>query len=230
MEKDPNLKAKCGIDEETLKGYKQELTGMRLIGQAYERAGAAYRKLADIERGDYLLNPEDSQQIAADLLTYNYLNSLQTKGNDAASQRPDIQAQSLIFQMKQVPVNKETGERLNPLSEETMELTAKGQTRTYHLSAAEWKDQALTIKKHFTEPFKAVIQLGETTLDQVRTHVMASTQFKTLSQINDCIAFSKEFSKLSTDAEIDKLSNEVAGLRKQEHIKQDQEKLKAMLD
>ena len=109
-----------------------------------------------------------------------------------------------------------------------MELTAKGQTRTYHLSAAEWKDQALTIKKHFTEPFKGVIQLGETTLDQVRTHVMASTQFKTLSQINDCIAFSKAFSKLSTDAEIDKLSNEVAGLRKQEHIKQDQEKLEQL--
>ena len=224
LEKDPALKANCGIDAETLEGYKQELNGIHLIGEAYDKAGAAYRKLAEFVKENRTLTEEDSHEIATDVLTYHYLNALQVTAYNQASQKNEIVGLNLINAMNgKVQIDQE-GKRINPIA------PGEGQVpvRDYYLSAEEKRDLDADIKKLYTEPLRPVKILGEATLEQIRGHVKLSAKVTELGQITNPMAVVKALAAQDNTEKINELVAEVNAARNHEEIRKEEALLKQL--
>jgi hypothetical protein len=215
LETDPALADNCGIAKDTLAEYKQELASMRMIGEAYERASEAHTTLISAALEDRMLSAEEAKQIATDLMTYEYLNTLQKNGHDkAAIENPQIDVLLMYFATKQKPLDA-NGNPVDP--------TQPGATATvYHLTDAEHRDLQLEIKDLYTKPFVAVAELWESTMEQIRGHVAASSQFKALENLTDPL----ELTKALKNCDLKKMTNEVSNSRKNEVI----EKEKALLE
>ena len=215
LEKDPQLKEKCGIDDETLEGYKQELTGLRLIGEAYERAGNAHRKLAAIVAEDRDLTQEEGMEIAIDILTYRYLNALQVQECVKAGQKPEIERLGLLQTLRVMKKNAE-GKLMHPLDEDF----GPGPVRDYHLSKDELRDVSFDIKKLYKDPLVPVKTLAATTLDQIHGHIILTEQFDLLCEATDPLEFIRTLAAQDSKDNIQNLVNTVSHTRKQELIKQ----------
>ena len=224
LEKDHNLKANCGIDADTLEGYKQELNGLRMIGEAYDKAGAANRKLAEAVKENRTLTEAESQQIATDLLTYRYLNALQVNANSQASMKPEIRSLKLINEQNGKMQIDQDGKRINPLvpGEEQKPV------RDYYLNAAEKRDLDFDIKKLYTDPLLPVKVLGNSVLEQIRGHVQISTKVAELGQITDPMAFVKSFEAQDNAEKLNELVAEVNSSRNREEISKQGELLKQL--
>ena len=181
LEKHPGLMEHCGIDKETLTNYKAELTGLQMIGEAYERAGNAQQKLADAARNNRTLTQEESLEIATDMLTYEYLNSIQVNANMEAGSRSDIMDLRLMDQMKTVMLD-EDGNRMNPVSPQ------KPVKETRKLTEAEGRDLRFEMKMLFDQPLTPIILLCEGTLNQFRSHVMNTPQVQNMGKHSDPMA------------------------------------------
>lgn len=226
LEKNPTLKAKCGIDEETLEGYKQELNGLRLIGEAYDKAGMAQRKLADAVEANRTLTEAESREIAADMLTYRYLNAIQVNANSQAALKPEIQGLKLISGMNGKMQIDQSGKRINPMVPDEHQIP----TNDYYLNAAELKDLDYEIKHLYTDPLRPVKELSNSTLEEIRGHVTASNTVTQLSQLTDPMALVRSLNSLNKSAAINNLVAEVNAPRKQEYIQQQEQQLQQLQD
>ena len=191
---------------------------------SYDKAGAAYRKLAEFVKENRTLTEEDSHEIATDLLTYRYLNALQVNAYNQASQKSEILGLSLINAMNgKVQIDQE-GKRINPLA------PGEGQipVRDYYLNAAEKHDLDADIKKLYTEPLLPVKILGNAVLEQIRGHVKLSAKVTELGQITNPMAVVKALAAQDNTEKINELVAEVNAARKHEEISKEEELLKQL--
>ena len=223
LDGDPDLKARCGIDENTLEGYRQELKGLRMIGQAYENAGNAYRQLADAVREGRTLSEEESLQIATDLQTYRYLNSLQCTANQQMSEQGELGRKCAINSQPMLYLDPVTKEPLDPRLPDTMIKMAEGKLLYYHFSPVEVCDRQYESKMLFDKPLPAIEALGNETLEDIRNRVKATEKVQDLSQFTDPLAFGKRYiTKYGADIDTD-LVSKVSSSRRVEEMARNKE-------
>ena len=220
LEKDKALKNNCGIDAKTLAEYKQELKGLHMVGEAYEKNCNAQKKLAEAVKEGRNLTKEESIEIATDMLTYQYLNTVQINTKEQLGNRDDIMAMTVMYTQLKVPMNKETGEKLNPFDPKTFELQAAGMTRDYYFSGAEKIDMDYEIKQLYTKPSLILKGLANETYEHIRELVQKTEMVANFGEMFDKMMEPMKLNKLinekSKSKEFKEVINQVAAVRRAE--------------
>ena len=220
LEKDKALKNNCGIDAKTLAEYKQELKGLHMVGEAYEKNCNAQKKLAEAVKEGRNLTKEESIEIATDMLTYQYLNTVQINTKEKLGNRDDIMAMTVMYTQLKVPMNKETGEKLNPFDPKTFELQAAGMTRDYYFSGAEKIDMEYEIKQLYTKPSLILKGLANETYEHIRELVqkteMVANFGKMFDKMMEPMKLNQLINEKSKSKEFNEVINQVAAFRRAE--------------